>query len=1053
MRTPIRLFPSAVRSLPVSLTALLLCLLGAPSPSLAQKVDHAPFETLSYRQIGPAIMGGRATDVEGVPGNPNIVYGATAGAGLLKTENAGITWTPLFEREGTLSIGDIALDPRNPEVIWLGSGEANMRNSVSFGDGVYKSLDGGKTWHHMGLRETEHISRVLVHPLNPDIVFVAAIGHAAAPNAERGVFRTVDGGKSWEKVLYIDDKHGASDLDIDPQNPNIVYAAMWRFERRAWTHTSGSEQGGVYRSTDGGATWKKLEKGLPKLLGRIAVKVAPSKPNVVYVAAESKEGVFFRSADYGDTFTEISKDRNIVQRGFYFTDIRVDPQNENRVYTLTTPLQVTIDGGKTWSEISSKTHVDYHAIWIDPTNPKRIWQAQDGGFAVSYDQGAHFEYRNNFPMGQFYQVNADMALPFYNVSGGLQDNGTWVGPSRTRDREGILNDDWRMIAFGDGFYAVPHPEDPNLYLAEAQGGALRLVNKLTGASIPVSPQTDDDFVQNLKYRFNWNTPIVASPHGKTTVYFGANVLFQTNDFGKTWEPISPDLTTNNRDKLKPAGGPVWLDNSTAENNNTIISIAESPLKRGVIWVGTDDGNVQVTTDGGRGWKNVTANIAGAPKEAMVSSVAPSRVDANTAYVSIDAHFDDDFRPYIFRTRDGGNTWTRVSDGLPDKAYVHVIREDPKNPNLLYAGTELGLYVSWDGGANWNPLFLKNMPKVAVHDILVHPRENDLILGTHGRSVLILDDIRFLQEFKPEQLAAPAHLFPVRDTLRYETTFTRYGIGDGVYAAPNPPYGALITFHLKEDLKPEDKLAIEVLDAQGKKIATVGDLPRIKGIHRVAWNLQVDGAPARKPPSPEDAAKKQPNGGEVLPGAYTVRLSLNNATQQQPVAVKLDPTLPSIPAQDLSQQRTMANQVLAMQSAMNITLMRLDSLKQQMKDAEALAKRQANPNAEDLAKLVKSCTEETDKLIAAFGMPTDGNSLEHPPGFAEKLGNLGSTINAYIGAPLPQHRQYFEELRGQFSGKRTQANTFFRDTLPKWDAELRKLGAQGLTLYAELPALP
>ncbi|MDZ7637131.1 MAG: hypothetical protein U5J83_02570 [Bryobacterales bacterium] len=1021
-----------------------------PPGAKAQKVDPAPFETLSYRQIGPAIMGGRATDVEGVPGNPNIVYGATAGSGLLKTENAGITWKPLFEREGTLSIGDIALDPRNPEVIWLGSGEANMRNSVSFGDGVYKSLDGGKTWQHMGLKKTEHISRVMVNPLDPNIVFVAAVGHAAAPNEERGVFRTVDGGKSWEKVLYIDDKHGASDLDIDPVNPNIVYAAMWRFERRAWTHTSGSERGGVYRSTDGGNTWKKLEKGLPRLLGRIGVKLAPSNPNIVYVAAESKEGVFFRSTDRGDEFKEISKDRKIVQRGFYYADIRVDPLNENRVYTLTTPLQVSIDGGKSWTDISPKTHVDYHAIWIDPTNPKRIWQAQDGGFAVSYDQGAHFEYRNNFPLGQFYQVNADMALPFYNVSGGLQDNGTWVGPSRTRDREGILNDDWRMIAFGDGFYAVPHPENPNLYLAEAQGGALRLVNTLTGSSISVSPQTDDDFIENLKYRFNWNTPIVASPHGKTTVYFGANVLFQTNDFGKTWEPISGDLTTNNREKLKPAGGPVWLDNSTAENNNTIISIAESPVKRGVIWVGTDDGNVQVSADGGKAWKNVTANIAGAPREAMVSSVAPSRVDANTAYVSIDAHFDGDFGPYIYRTKDGGSTWTKLSDGIPASAYVHVVREDPKNADLLYAGTELGLYVSWNAGTNWSPLLLKNMPKVAIHDLLVHPRDNDLILGTHGRSVLVLDDIRFLQEFKPEQLSAPAHLFPVRDTLRYETLFTRYGIGDGVYAAPNPPYGALLTLHLKEDLKDEDKLALEILDSEGKKIASVGDLPRTKGIHRVAWNLQLDGAPSRKPPSPEEAAKKQPEGGEVVPGTYTVRLTLNGTAQQQPVRVALDPTLPPVPPRELTEQREMADRALAMQSAMNVTLLRLDSLKRQMKDAEAMARAQANPNAQQIGELVKTYTTEADKVTAAFGIPTDGSGLEHPPGYAEKLANLASTINGFIGAPLPQHKQYFEELRSQFPAKLTQANTFFRQTLPQWDAALRKLGAQGLTPYPVLP---
>jgi photosystem II stability/assembly factor-like uncharacterized protein len=853
-------------------------------------------------------------------------------------------------------------------------------------------------------------------------------------------------------VLYIDDKHGASDLDIDPSNPNIVYAAMWRFERRAWTHTSGSEQGGVFRSIDGGKTWKKIEKGLPKLLGRIGIKVAPSNPSIVYVAAESKEGTFFRSDNKGEDFKEISRDRNVVQRGFYYADIRVDPQNENRVYSLTTPLQVSIDGGKTWKPISPKTHVDYHGLWIDPLNPKRMWQAQDGGVAVSYDQGASWQYKNNYPMGQFYQVNADNSLPFYKVSGGLQDNGTWVGPSRTRDREGILNDDWRMISFGDGFYAVPDPNNPDVYLTEAQGGAVRKVNMSTGASVPVSPQTDRGFAQDLKYRFNWNTPIVASPQGKQTVYFGGNVLFQTSDFGTSWEPISTDLTTNNPEKLKPAGGPVWLDNSTAENHCTIIAVNESPVKRGVIWAGTDDGNVQVTTDGGRTWKNVVENIVGAPKAAMVSYVEPSRTDANTAYVSIDAHFDDDFRPYIFKTTDGGSTWTKLGDGLPENAYVHVIREDPRNPSLLYAGTELGLYLSWDGGKAFHPLFLKNMPKVAVHDLLVHPRENDLILGTHGRSVLILDDIRFLQELKPEQLAEPAHLFPVRDTLRFERTFTRYAIGDGVYASANPPYGALLTLHLKEKLEKDAKLSLEVLDSSGTKIANIGQLPREAGFHRVAWNLQVDGTKPRKPPTPEEAAKQQPNGPEVTPGVYTVRLTLNGqAQQQQQLTVKLDPTLPAVSQADLETQFQISKNVEVMRGAMNTTLMRLDSLKQQMKSAEALAKRQGNAQAGEIAKLVKQYTEDTDKLIDEFGIPTEGTRLENPPGYVEKLNGLQGAITSYIGAPLPQHRSFYEELRGQFGAKLQSANAFFTGTLPQWDAALRKLGAPGLASYGPIEA--
>ena len=542
------------------------------------------------------------------------------------------------------------------------------------------------------------------------------------------------------------------------------------------------------------------------------------------------------------------------------------------------------------------------------------------------------------------------------------------------------------------------------------------------------------------------------PTARARCISAANVLFQTSDFGKTWEPISTDLTTNNPEKLKPAGGPVWFDNSTAENNNTIIAVKESPKRRGLIWVGTDDGNVQVTSNSGREWRNVTANIAGAPKEALISSVEPSSVDENVAHVSMDAHFDDDFRPYIFATSDGGSTWRKIGDGLPANAYVHVVREDPRNPKLLYAGTELGLFATWDGGANWNALFLKNMPKVAVHDLLVHPRENDLILGTHGRSVLILDDIRFLQELDPAQLDKTAHLFPVRDALRFETSFTRYGIGDGVYASPNPPYGAMITLHLKDDLKKDDKIAVEILDSGGAKIATVGEVPREKGLHRIAWNLQVDGPTPRKPLPPEEAAKKQPDGGEVLPGIYTVRLTLNGQSQTQSATVKLDPTLPAIAPADLNAQRQLSAAATKMQDAMNVTLMRLDSVKQQLKDQEALARAQANPSADQLGVLVKRYTEEADKLITEFGIPSDGNGLENPPGFAEKLANLSGTLTAFIGAPLPQHRQYYDELRGQFGAKLSRANEFFRATLPAWDGELRKLGAQGLVPYKPIEAV-
>ena len=506
------------------ISLLCVCLLLCSVSFFAQdKPDEKITSTLAlknlaWRSIGPANMGGRVADVEGVPGDPNIVYVATGSGGIFKTTDGGTTWKPIFERKNTISVGDIALEPGNPDVIWVGTGESNVRNSVSFGDGVYKSTDGGKTWEHKGLKDSDTISSIVINPRNPDIVYVAAVGHTWGANAERGVFMTTDGGKTWKKTLYIDEFHGASDLVIDPVNPNILYAGMWYFQRKPWTFTSGSEKGGVFRSIDGGLTWKKIEKNLPKLLGRVGLAVAPSNPNVVYAILESKEGVLFRSDDKGETFKQVNKDFDIVGRGFYYTSVRVDPTDENKVYAVASPLFVSLDGGRNFSRISRSTHIDFHALWIDPKNPKRIWQGQDGGVAVTYD-GKNWEYKNNFAIGQFYQIYADNQAPFYNITGGMQDNGTWNGPSQTREPAGILNDDWRMVSFGDGFYAISHPDNPNLYLTESQGGNVVRTDMKNREQQHVVPYFGvGGAAENDKYRFNWNAPLIPSPHDKNTAY-------------------------------------------------------------------------------------------------------------------------------------------------------------------------------------------------------------------------------------------------------------------------------------------------------------------------------------------------------------------------------------------------------------------------------------------------------------------------------------------------------------------------------------------------------
>jgi photosystem II stability/assembly factor-like uncharacterized protein len=992
-------------------------------------------------------MGGRTADVEGIPGDPNTVYVASASGGLWKTINGGISWKPVFERQGTISLGDIALAPSNPEVVWAGTGEANTRNSVSFGDGVYKSTDGGKTWQHMGLRDSERISAIVIHPQNPDIVYVGALGHAFAPNEERGVFMTTDGGRTWTKTLYIDKEHGVSDLDIDPANPNILYAGMWSFERKAWTHRSGSEKGGVYKSIDGGRTWNKLTNGLPKLIGRIGIRVAPSNTNVVYAILESKEGTLYRSDDRGETFKQVSKETRIVSRGFYYTTVRVDPTNENKVYAVASTLFVSIDGGKTFRSITGRTHIDYHALWIDPKNPKRMWQGQDGGIAVSQDAGESWEYVNNIPLGQFYQIHADNRLPFYNVMGGLQDNGAWTGPSRTREPAGIMNDDWRMISFGDGFYILNSPDDPEIYLSESQGGNILLTDFRNREQQEVNPWgrgSGDGPAAGEKYRFNWNTPIVPSPHDGNTIYLAGNVVFKSTDFGKTWEQISPDLTTNDPEKQKDAGGPIAFENSTAEYHTTITAIAESPVQKGLIWVGTDDGNLQVSTDAGKNWTNVIKNVTGLGAYSGVSHVEPSRTGAQLVYAAFDRHMLDDFRPYIFKSTDGGKSWSSISANLPATAYVQVVREDPKNPNLLYAGTELGLFASYTGGKDWIRLNLKNLPNVAVHDIKIHPRENDLILATHGRSVWIFDDASPIQQMTSETLSREVHLFPVRPALRFSTRFTRYGIGDKVFTGPNPPYGALITYYLQN--KPDDKTTfkVEIFDQAGKLVQALNRPAKEKGLNRVAWNLRFGGAEVRQPPPEEETpGAGPPRGPQVLPGNYLVRLTLGEKKFEERVEVRLDPTV-NTPLADLQSQLNLTIKLRDMQSSANTALRFLDSIKDQLKHTQTTMKNLNKEPDKEMTKALDDYIKKIDELQDKVARRSEGLGIAGKSQVSDRVGDLFFSIDGTNAAPTSGQRKYFAEVEPEFRERMAEINKFISETVPQWNEKLKGWNAPTLT---------
>ncbi|OGD26758.1 MAG: hypothetical protein A2Y56_00425, partial [Candidatus Aminicenantes bacterium RBG_13_63_10] len=1000
---------------------------------------EALFAGLEWRNIGPAIMVGRVTDIEGVPGNPAVVYVGTATGGVWKTVDAGVTWKPIFDGQAVPSIGDIALEPDNPEVVYVGTGEANPRNSVSAGGGVFKSTDGGTTWTSLGLQDARHISRIVIDPRRPNVVFVGALGHVFGPNKERGVFRSEDGGRTWEKTLYTDERHGVADLEIDPRNPNILYAALWRFERKPWTFLSGDEEGGLFKSLDGGRTWKKLTRGLPRLMGRIGVKVAPSNPAVVYAMTESPEGTLYRSDDRGETFRLASKERRIISRGFYYTDLRVDPVEENRVYAMASQLLVSIDGGKSFRRISRTTHVDFHALWIDPSNPRRLWQGQDGGIAVSQDRGETWHYANNLCASQLYQVFADNREPFYFVGGGLQDNGTWYAPSRSRDPFGILNDDWRMISFGDGFHGVVHPENPDLFLTESQGGNLMRTDMRTGEQQAVSPQprrADGGPASLLPYRFNWNAPLVPSPFDAETVYLGGNIVFKSADFGTTWRAISPDLTTNDKEKQKSAGGPVWTENSTAEYHCTIISLRESPFQRGLLWAGTDDGLLHVTTDGGKVWQNVTKNVPGIPAFSSVSAVEPSWTEAGTAYCAFDRHMLNDLRPFVFKTRDLGKTWTNISGNLPERAHVWTLKEDLENPAILYAGTELGLFVSLSGGTDWVKLHGRNLPVVPVHDILIHLRDNDLILGTHGRGIWILDDITPIQQLASSLLDRPAALFDLRPALRFSQKTTRYGIGDSLFQGQNPPYGALITYFLKERPAAGKELKLDILDgATGKVVRTLAKIPAEPGFNRVNWDLRGEGPRSRRDAPPEeDDFFRGPRGAHVLPGLFRLRLTLDQLHDEKPLEVKLDPTV-QVSKDDLKAQQRVSLKLLEMLSVTNDALRALDGLSDQVEERKATMHKLGRNLKDNTVKAVNAHLDMIRELQGKLARSEAGGAPPASSPLSNKISSFFNAVDGVQAAPTLAQVAYLYELTSEFKETLAAVNSYFADKADKLNSAL------------------
>jgi photosystem II stability/assembly factor-like uncharacterized protein len=942
VRTRMRLVPAAVCALATLAAAQDPTPVPAPSPAPPPALDLGLLADLKARSIGPAVCGGRIGAVAGVPGDPTIVWVGAASGGVWKSTDGGVRFTPVFDDQNVTSIGAIAIDPRSPDVVWVGTGEGNPRNSASVGRGVYRTRDGGRSWQHLGLGKSEHIHRILLHPQRPDTAWVAALGTTWGENDERGVWKTTDGGATWQPVLQVDARTGCADLVLDPRNPDKLFAAMWEHRRWPWFFKSGGPGSGLHRSLDGGSTWTRLgeDDGLPAgELGRIGLAIADSDPRIVYALVEAKKNALLRSDDGGFSFRTVNGSEDIAPRPFYFGDIRVDPKDAERVYNLHVVVDVSTDGGRSFSTLVGwdAAHPDHHALWIDPRDPARMLLGNDGGVSTSLDRGGSWRFCANLPLAQFYHVAVDMDVP-YHVYGGLQDNGSWRGPSTVWENGGIRNQHWQEVCFGDGFATVPDPQDSRQGYAMSQGGSLVRYDLRTGQQKGIRPPAPE----GIELRFHWNAAIALDPFAPGTVYYGSQFVHKSADRGESWDVISPDLTTNNPawQKQHESGG-LTLDVTAAENHCTILTIAPSAVQQGVIWVGTDDGCVQVTQDGGRSWSSVEQRIPGLPRHTWCPHIEASKHDAGTAFAVFDGHRNVDWTPYVYVTRDFGRTWVSLATPAID-GYCLVIEQDPVQKDLLWLGTEFGLYVSLDGGKQWQR-WSHGVPACSAMAITTHPRDHDLVVATHGRSIYVLDDIAPLRTLTPELLQQPLHVFAVQPAIAHETAQSpgsrfpgegefrgstrRRGAllhvitnGDGLKhpdakvekarqqksaaaasepapapATPSEPTAAADTPKTATPPEaPKDQVTIEVRDTAGVLLRTFREEVH-QGLNRIVWSLQRDGGPGPGRELQEEP-ELPPAGREVLPGDYVLTVRFRGESREVKVTVLPDPRV-TIPLAD------------------------------------------------------------------------------------------------------------------------------------------------------------
>ncbi len=1043
------------------------------------------FKGLEFRELGPAVMGGRIDDFAVVESNTNIVFVGVASGGVWKTINDGTTWEPVFDKEGVSTIGDIAVAPSDPSIVWVGTGEPNNRQSSSWGDGIYKSMDGGKTWQNMGLAATHHIGRIVIHPKNPNVVYVAALGHLWGPNPERGVYKTTDGGKTWSQVLKINDDTGVSDIAMDPQSPDTLYAAAYQRRRTVFGFDGGGPDGAIYKSVDGGATWKKLVKGLPYEnggdTGRIGLDIYRRNPNIVYALVQHEKGGIFRSEDMGETWKKMG-DTN--PRPSYYSQVRVDPNNDLRIWVLGAAMYFSEDGGKTFStDRVKKIHGDFHALWIDPSDSNHLLAGSDGGIHWSYDNGRSWDFVNTIAIGQFYEIGLDNERP-YHVCGGLQDNGSWCGPVRSLTTDGIANEDWLMIHGGDGFYAQVDPVEPWIVYIESQDGFLARRDLRTGQERGIGPEAK---LNEPHYRFNWNSPVAISSQNHQIIYYGGNDLFKSTNRGDSWTRLGAELTSQtDRNKLSVFGK--IPDKTTLSRHDgveeypTITTISESPLTDKVLWAGTDDGNLQVSRDGGENWKNVASRIPGLPKGTYVSRVVASKYAEGTAYATFDGHRNDDYSIYIFLTTDYGETWKSLRNGIPETAgSVHVIREHPVNANLLFVGAEFGLWVSQDRGANWSQL-KNNFPTVPVDDIQIHARENDLLLGTHGRSIWVMDDITPLGKMDASLASSAITLFPPRTATLWFLRARRWSSGQKSFTAKNPPYGVIINYYLKDALPPEAKKSdkdkdkdkkeepaetdkgkknapekkegpakITMFDKDNKLIREING-PGAAGFNRTNWDLRYD------PPSEPTVEQKEamaagyyegPRGPRVEPGEYTIIIKARDKESSQKVTVEEDPRI-SLSAADRAARRAALNDLYTMAKTASADRKKILALQSALKAAQAQWKKEADRNnGLKIPENIQTQADELSKKISAIatkyhrereGLGNAGPPFEWTPEpLPNQVQGLMEDIDDFSAAPGQQQTEKIAELKPQVSESSVQVKKLLEEDLPALNKKMNEAG--------------